>query len=123
MYKILMVDDEKKVTDLLVNFLNSNNYQAIGAINSKEAFLALERYRPDIIILDLNLQEEVTGIEVLRKAKQLNPNVEVIVLTGVGDNGANDEALASGARIVIHKPATVTEMLDIINELAKNLSQ
>jgi DNA-binding NtrC family response regulator len=122
MIKVLVVDDETDITDTFVNSLRSSNYDSYGAKNSKEALKALDN-KPHIIVLDLNLREEITGIEILKKAKELNPNVEVIVVTGLGDDSAVDEAIDWGAKIVLQKPTPVTKMLDSVNQLAKQFIQ
>lgn len=121
MIKILVVDDEKSTTTAYVNVLNARGYDAKGALNSKEAFDALESHNPDIILLDINLREELTGVDVLRKAVKLNPNVQTAVVTGLGSDPLVEEALKIGAKKVINKPTGLGSILEIINELSKNV--
>ena len=123
MIKILVVDDEKSTTTAYVNVLGAKGYDAKGALNSKQAFDALESYKPDIILLDINLREKVTGVDVLKKAVGLNPNVQTAVITGLGSDFLVEEALSAGAKKVIHKPTGLTTILGIINELSENVSK
>ena len=123
MVKVLVVDDEPNVTSACVNVLKAKNYDCCGALNSTEAFKALETFKPDIILLDINLMEKITGVDILKKALELNPNVQTAVITGLGDGTLVDEALSLGAKTVMQKPTGLAKILETINELAKNIKE
>lgn len=119
MIKVLIVDDEAAVTDSLTIYLKNNGFEAYGAKNSNQAFEVLEKHKPDILILDINLREKYTGIDVLKKAKELDPNVKAAMLTGSEDEQMRQEALDCGAKMIIEKPIMITKFRQIIDQLAK----
>ena len=121
MAKILIVDDEADITDICVMYLEGNGYEAYGAKNSKEAFEVLEKHKPNVLILDINLREKYNGVDILKKAIELEPNAQVAMLTGLGDEGIMDESLKCGAKIILKKPIVITELRETIDKLAKNL--
>ena len=122
MPKILIVDDEVDITDTCVMYLESNGYEAYGAKNSKEAFEIVKKHKPDILILDINLREEYTGNDVLKKAMEANPKAQAAMLTGMGDYALLKEAKELGAKHIIQKPIVITQLRETIDEFIKNIS-
>ena len=119
MAKILIVDDEVLITNSLVGNLKMLGYDICGAKNSKEAFEALENFRPNILLIDINLREKVSGFDILKKGLELNPNTKVAVLTG-GDYPIQD-CLKHGIKTVIKKPIAFEKLIETINDLIKSL--
>lgn len=117
MAKILIVDDETLITNSLVGNLKMLGYDISGAKNSNEAFKALENYKPDILLLDINLREKITGFDILKKALELNPKIKVAILAG-GDYPMQ-ECLKHGVKTMIKKPVAFEKLVDIINEFIK----
>jgi len=123
MIKVLVVDDEVDIANTFVEFLADCRYDTKQAKNADEAFKALEDHNPDILLLDINLREKLTGIDILKKAKQLNPKVLTAIITGLGENNAVDEALSCGANIVLQKPLSALKVVEAVNNLAKDLKK
>lgn len=119
MVKILVVDDEANITDSLVGILRSLGYNTIGAKNSKDAFEALKKYKPDILLLDINLREKVNGFDILREGLKSNPNIQVAILTG-GDYKI-EECLKHGAKALLQKPLSVDKVIDKIKRFIEEL--
>lgn len=117
MAKILMIDDEALITNCLVGNLKMLGYDICGAKNSKEAFEAIESYKPDILLLDINLHEKITGFDILKKALELNPKIKVAILAG-GDYSVED-CLKYGVKTMIKKPVALEKLIAAINELIK----
>lgn len=90
--------------------------ETFGALNSKEAYALLEAEHPEILLLDLNLNESVKGLDILKKALTQNPKLYVLVTTGNMDSKVEDECLAAGAKSVIHKPAALQDVLEKVKQ-------
>ncbi|WP_197585791.1 response regulator transcription factor [Thermosulfidibacter takaii] len=114
-YKVLVVEDDKDIQRILKDQLENEGYKAITADNGSEALKKFEDYRPDIVILDLNLPD-MDGLEVCKEIRE-NGDLPIIILTvrdGLSDKlkgfecGACDyvlkpfEFLELAARIRVH---------------------
>ena len=102
MAKIMVVDDDQGVLNLLKRFLTSLGYEAILADNGKEALQRMDE-KPEIVILDIKMPG-MNGFEVLEKIKEQAPSTEVIVITGLEDTGIGIECLERGAFEFMPKP-------------------
>jgi len=107
--KVLVVDDERQIRDLLREFLTSDAYEVILASNGKEAIELAEREHPDVILLDVKMPE-IDGIKVCQRLKE-EPSTQfipIIVITGYVDNKIH--AIEAGADDFVHKPINLTEL-------------
>jgi len=100
--RILVVDDEANVRDLLERVCSRDGYEVATAQDGEAAIAYLERDSFDLAIVDLSLPD-IHGIEVLRRAKELDPFAEVIILTGHGGLQSALEALRLGAYDYLQK--------------------
>ena len=117
--KILIIDDEITLTHSLTKVLNHHGY-ITKSIKSKKEFNELkESFQCDIALLDLRLPDG-DGLELMKQLKQLNNNIQVIVMTGYGTIELAVNATKQGAFHFITKPFNPGEM---INLCAKALSQ
>ena len=110
---IVMVDDEPITMEVVRVFLEEAGYRNFILIeNSSEAMAALERQRPDILLLDLNMPQ-VSGFDIL-KAVRAHPKLKhlpVIILTSSSDNQDKLAALDFGATDFLAKPVDPSELL------------
>ena len=113
--KILLVDDEICYVNVLSNRLSKRNILATKAFSGTEAIQALRKQDFDVIILDLKL-EDMDGIEVLKILKKMDPNVNVIMLTGHGSEEAAKDGIKEGAYDYLTKPCELNELIDKIWE-------
>lgn len=118
---ILVVDDEKSVLELFHRILNKKEYTVLTANNGKEALELADKERPDLVILDLNLPG-ISGIEVLRRIKEIDENIEVIVITGYGTTKTVKSAMRLGAYDYITKPFDINHVGSLIKEAFLPLS-
>lgn len=103
-YKILIIDDDKAVRDFLTRFLRQKGCRRIQAVKSGEDGLkAVSKGKVKLAILDVRLPD-MDGIEVLRRIKRMNKNVNVIVITAFADEKMGKKALEIGASDYIMKP-------------------
>jgi DNA-binding response OmpR family regulator len=107
--RILVVDDEPKITDVLKMYLEREGFQVASAANGKDAIDRAASYRPDLIILDLNLPD-IDGLEVHRNVRRQS-NVPVIMLTGRGEEVDRVVGLELGADDYVTKPFSAREIV------------
>jgi PAS domain S-box-containing protein len=103
MNKILLIDDEPDILRVLGISLKADGYDVIPALNGPEGLEAFGREKPPIVITDIKMPG-MDGIEVLEKIKELDPDTEVIIITGHGDIDNAIESLKYGASDFINKP-------------------
>ncbi|MEA3347568.1 MAG: response regulator [Pseudomonadota bacterium] len=108
--RILIVDDEKSIRLSLADELNDEGYSVDTAANGEEAFKLLAEEDFDLIITDL-VMEGIDGIEVLKKAKTMDPVLSVLILTGYGNLETAIAALRLGADDYLLKPCEIDELL------------
>ncbi len=101
--KILVVDDEDAQRQIISDVLSRAKYDVTQASGTIEAVEQIEKDRLDLIITDLKM-EDGNGIDVLRGAKQVSPETEVIVMTAYGSIESAVEAMRQGAHDYITKP-------------------
>jgi two-component system alkaline phosphatase synthesis response regulator PhoP len=107
--KILVVDDEPAVTDLLAYNLRKANYDVLTAANGREALDLARQSNPDLILLDLMLPE-VDGLEVCRELRKTS-NVPIIMITARDEEIDRVVGLELGADDYVPKPFSVRELL------------
>lgn len=111
--KILVVDDEVEVANFLCAFLKRLGLTAEKANSGKEALETFSRYKPDWAFLDIKMPD-MDGLELLKKMKEINANINAIMITGKDDDVVQNEARLLGASDYIVKPMDLDEMRTII---------
>ncbi len=118
--KILVVDDEKRVCDIIQKLLVARNYQVFCAATPEAAIEVITRKHPHLVFLDIRLYN-VSGLDILPKLKELDKKLKVIMLTGLEDEETIRRAKALGADEFIAKPFDL-ELLDrIISQTLSHL--
>src|SRR5512147_2365878 len=101
--KILVVDDERDICRALEFLLSREGYRVTTAYNGQDAVKKIETEEFDLVISDLKM-EGMTGLEVLEKALEINPNLIVIIMTAFASVESAVEAMKKGASDYIVKP-------------------
>ena len=109
-YNLLLADDDPFILEGIGEDLESNGYLVARASSGESAVELLESTHFDLVITDL-VMGSTNGIQVLKKTKELDPDIQVIILTGYGDIDAAIEALRSQADDFLLKPCESQEML------------
>ena len=107
--RVLVVDDERSMRELLAIVLKREGYDVLLAESGKMAIAALERGGVDLLVSDIRMPD-MTGIEVLRAAKALDPALEAIMVTAFASQETAIEALRLGACDYVIKPFDVDEL-------------
>ena len=111
--KVLLIDDELEFIDALEERMKSRGMEVASTVSPKEGLEIVDKESFDAIILDLKMPE-MDGLEVLRRLKKKNPDIQVILLTGNATVQKGIEAMKLGAMDLIEKPvdiATLTEKI------------
>ena len=107
--KILVVEDDSTVRNLITTTLKSNNYTYITAPNGESAIAAATTQQPDIVFLDLGLPD-MDGVEVIKRIRSWS-QMPIIVISARSEDGDKVGALDAGADDYLTKPFSVTELL------------
>jgi signal transduction histidine kinase len=116
--KLLLVDDEKDIREVLVLPLADLGYHVVEAENGQEALKLFRETQPSIVLTDIKMPG-MDGIELLQKIKYENPDTEVIMITGHGDMELAIRSLKNEATDFITKPINV-DALEIAVQRAKD---
>ncbi len=119
---ILVVDDDESVRRGLVWTLRAD-YRVLEAISRQEAIHILKQETVDVVLSDLHLPPHVEdiseGLAIIEAARDLNPPVQVVVVTGSDSKHAGREAVKRGAYGFFEKPLEADEVLHIVKQAAR----
>jgi two-component system response regulator AtoC len=111
MSKVLLVDDELTMVQTVSELLRQEGHEVFPFTNGAAALDALATHSPELVITDLYLDKtRAHGLEILQKARALNPPAVVIVITGFGSIETAVEAMKNGAFDYLEKPFKVDEL-------------
>ncbi len=111
MAKVLVVDDEVTMVQMVTEMLRAEGHEISPFTNAHAALEALETISPELVITDLYLERaRASGLDILQKARSLNPPALVIVITAYGSIDTAVEAMRKGAYDYVEKPFKVDEL-------------
>ena len=110
--KILLVDDETGILDTLRILLRGNGYEVVSALSGREAVEMLPSASPDIVLTDIRMPG-MTGLEVMAKAHEVDPETAVILMTAQASLQTAVRAVNEGAYYYLQKPFANEELLVI----------
>ena len=116
--KILIVDDEKMLTETGQTMLNELGYQVLTANDGKTAIEEYTRHpeKIDLVILDM-IMPKMSGNVTFTQLKAIDPEVKVLVSSGYGIDGQASELLKNGCRGFIQKPFSLSVLSNKIREI------
>ena len=103
MKRILVVDDEIIIRNLLKEFLSRKGYAVYTAPDGRAAIAEVKEIRPHIVLLDI-MMPGMGGIDTLKEIRKIDPRVGVIMVTAIADEELGKRAIALGACDYITKP-------------------
>ena len=118
---VLIVDDERTLARAVKAFLIESGYEAEVAGDGEQAVAMLETLRPDVVFSDMRLPG-MSGIEVLRRIREFDPSIPVIIMTAYGTIEGAVEAVKLGAFDYLKKPVDLEE-LKLLADRAREHSQ
>ena len=118
MAKILVIDDEQGIRELLDALLRRKGYDVVLAESGRKGLELFRRERPDVLVLDLKMPE-MDGLTVLRQIRSLDPRMPVIILTGAGTAEAEQQVRALGVTEYVEKEFSLHLLGDALKRLLK----
>ena len=120
MIKILVLDDEKGVTEQLHSFFDDRGYKIHAVTSGKQAISAIDKENPHILLLDIKM-EGVNGLDVLKYAKEKNKKVKAIMLTALKGENSKTQAMRLGADEYITKPFSLERIENLIIHMVNEI--
>jgi two-component system response regulator HydG len=118
--RVLIIDDEVPHAEAVAESLERVGYACVMAHSGLKGAKKLDDEEFDVILTDLRM-EDMDGLAILRKAKQVLPDAEVVVITGYGDVKTAVEAIKQGAANYLTKPVDLAELRAIVAKAAERL--
>ncbi|MEC9284253.1 MAG: sigma-54 dependent transcriptional regulator [Bdellovibrionota bacterium] len=115
--KVLIIDDEKPIRDILSASLQDEDYEVYTAENGQEGLAALKEHKPHIALLDIWMPGDLDGIDVLRESKSKDIQTEFIVMSGHGTIETAVKATKLGAWDFIEKPISLDKIHILMNNI------
>ncbi len=107
--QLLIVEDDDIFGEVLSDAMAARNYQVRLAADRATAQVILKKFRPDFVVLDLNLDGD-SGLSLIESLKTINPNVRILMLTGYASIATAVEAIRRGATEYLTKPADADQI-------------
>ncbi len=120
--RVLLVDDEEAFVEALGKRLNARGLKVETSESGEDAVAKAEGRAFDVIVLDLAMPG-MDGIETLKRLKKIDPDVQVILLTGHGSIEKAVEATKLGAIDFLQKPASLPDLLELIHKASARRAQ
>jgi len=118
--KILIVDDETSILKVLSHIFKKHGYYTKTANTIQKATDLLEAQKFDLVITDIKLANDESGLEVLSLSKKMYPNTPVVIITGYATIKLTIEALKKNAFDLVTKPFKMDQLLEVIENALKH---
>jgi len=115
--KILIIDDEAPIREILSANLRDEEFQVFLAANGEEGLKAIQEHKPDIVFQDIWMPGSIDGIEVLQKAREMDHNLNFIMISGHGTIETAVKATKLGAWDFIEKPLSMDKIFIVIGNI------
>lgn len=116
-YKVLLVEDEPSVQDVVRRMLKSSNFEVLCADNPSEAISLYDFQSSEIFLLITDIiMPGMNGWDLYNKIKQNNPNIEVIFMSGYGQGNAIVKKVFESGYTFLQKPFSFKELAGLIKE-------
>jgi two-component system response regulator RegA len=120
--RVLVVDDDATFRNRLVAAISARNFEAYGASNPAEARQMVARLHPHRAVLDMRMPGG-SGLDLVLSLIELNPNLEIVMLTGYGSIPTAIEAVRRGAVDYLTKPADTDQILASFERVSERAAQ
>lgn len=111
--KILIIDDEEEILEYVSTFLIDSGHQVFTAQDGESSLSILEKEQPEIIFLDARMPGLYSGIDMIKKIKEITPQAKIYLVTGF-DDIKREEMVQLGADDVIYKPVSLVKFQELI---------
>lgn len=115
--RVLIVDDEAPIRDVLSASLKDEGYTVQVAQDGVNGLAAMEDFRPHVVLLDIWMPGKLDGIDVLSQARRQYPNIEFIIMSGHGTIETAVKATKLGAWDFVEKPLSMERVLILLTNI------
>ncbi|MCE5251762.1 response regulator [bacterium] len=112
-FKILVVDDEETIRDVLVDFLDSEGYTVKTADSGVTALPIVDDFEPHVVLLDIRMPD-MDGLQCLRSIKDMNTRIQVVMMSGFATEHIAQKSLEIGAFDYINKPLCFNHLKNVL---------
>ena len=119
--RILVVDDEESIREFFQIMLKREGYEVLTASNGREGFEVFKKNPVDVIISDIQMPE-MSGMDLLQKVKEADPEMVMIMVTAFGSTDTAVEAMKLGAYDYLQKPFKIDEVKIILKQALEKRS-
>jgi len=116
-FTIMIVDDERNHADGVAELLEKYCAESVVIYNAEKALETLENQSFDLVVTDLKFDGAVDGLAILQKAKSVNPECEVILMTAYASVETCKQALKQGAYDYLKKPVSVSQLRTFVQQI------
>ncbi|MDO5409180.1 MAG: response regulator [Lachnospiraceae bacterium] len=123
MYRIVIAEDEEEVRKSIIKCIDDSDteYCVVGeAANGLEAVEQIEKWNPDILVTDICMPW-LNGLELIRKIREVNENIEMVIVSGYDEFQYVKEAMSMGVRDYLLKPFLPDELFGVLDKISKTL--
>jgi len=120
-FRVLVVDDEKGICDLLNQAMQTIGCTVTTTCDSQQGLQIATEETFDAIFLDIKMPG-MNGVELLKNLRQIQPNASFVMITGYAGSDLVDESLSSGAFVCLSKPFSISQALDVVKSLREDRS-
>ena len=118
---VLVVDDEPAIGEIAGIILRGNGYRTLIAADGQEALALFRESNGEIkVVVSDFMMPRLDGPATIREMRRIQPDIQTIIITGLGEAGRIAEAKAAGTNTIIGKPFTAEQLLNAIHPLLKN---
>ncbi|MBM3934213.1 MAG: response regulator [SAR202 cluster bacterium] len=119
--KVLVVDDDELLREMLKGWLHLAGFSVVSAANGEDGLLILEAHRPDVVVTDLTMPV-MDGIQFCREARKIS-DVPILVFSGLPDKECRESAMTAGADGYVVKNIGMSAFISTVEGLAKRRKQ
>jgi len=119
---VLVIDDEEEIINVLERNLQSSNFRVTGASSREDAIQSMKEHSYPIVLLDIKFPA-TSGTEILRELKNINPAVNVFMITGYASHENIMESLGQGAVDYFTKPLDIDRLVDRMEDVRNKVNR
>lgn len=119
--KIVIIDDDRLVRDTLLNYLDDDEYDAVGAADGQKGLDLVAEHNPEVVVTDI-LMPNKEGMETISELKKAYPDIRIVAMSGQNWSGFTsylDMASRLGAHAVLSKPFSRKDFISTIKGVAE----
>lgn len=113
--RVLVVDDQYGIRILIKEILKKDGIETLLAANGTQALKLFVEEKPSLVLLDMRIPG-MSGVEILKKIKEINPETAVMIMTAYGDDEMLAESRKNGAAAYFPKPFDIGELLRTVRQ-------